>query len=224
MDGRFDVTRNGLTLGVVELLQTGSMLNLSFVGNAPDQNNVYRLAAVCDGQYVLLGVPVPDNGGALVLKKSLSKTAIRELGFALPTAFELVLPGESFGEVRVNVSVESKKATEIIAAPTQPAMTEPIAVPVMQPVIEPAIIKPEQGSWRLAPNPSVMFAENGALSSADEITGALIRENGEIIELAIPVSDDEPFPIMSAFCLGEPQTINGGEYLVFKLKNGAFTV
>ena len=188
MDGRFDVTRAGIQIGVAELSQNGLMQDIYFSGNAPDNENVYRLAAVCGGQYVLIGVPVPDRNGRLTLKKSLSKTSVRALGFASPTGFELVLPDESYGDTEVSVPVNTGA-----------------------------------GDWRPVAKPSVMFAENGALFAVDDIKGAFIREEDELVFLAIPVSESEPFPLMSAFCLGEPQTIDGGEFLVFKLKNGAFT-
>ncbi|NLB30001.1 MAG: hypothetical protein GX823_07305, partial [Clostridiales bacterium] len=96
MDGRFDVTRAGVQYGVAELSQNGFMQDISFTGTAPDNNNVYRLAAVCGGRYVMLGVPVPDKSGRLTLVKSLSKTSCRELGFDSPGEFELVLPGENY--------------------------------------------------------------------------------------------------------------------------------
>ena len=219
MDGRFDVTRAGLVFGVAELSENGLMQDISFAGSAPDDKNVYRLAAVCAGQYVALGVPVPDKSGTLTLKKSLSRAAVRVLGFVLPSAFELVLPGEECGDVFDNEVVEFDNEQEIIIVPPMPELNhEPEPETKAQ-----AVTTTGRDNWRNAPNPSVMFTENGALSAVDDIVGALIREDGEFIHLVIPVSDGEPFPLMSAFCLGEPQTINGGEYLVFKLKNGAFT-
>ena len=211
MDGRFDVTRAGVVFGVAELSENGLMQDIRFDGSAPDDKNVYRLAAVCGGEYVQLGVPVPDKSGTLTLKKSLSRAAVRALGFALPSAFELVLPGEERSGVINDRAVELDNESEIIIVPL---MSEPE---------QQKAATAGHDNWRSAPNPSVMFAENGALSAADDIVGALIREDGELIHLAIPVSDGEPFPLMSAFCLGEPQTINDCEYLVFKLKNGAFT-
>lgn len=296
MDGRFEVTRCGNQCGVAELSQNGLMLDVSFTGSAPDSENVYRLAAVCGGKYVPLGVPVPDKNGKLTLAKCFSKSAQRELGFSEPNAFELVLPGENFGGVE-NIASENKPEH-----PAEVSAKENISdvVPEENPQSEPQVIKPvnpqrqgnnqRQGSmqrqnnrqsfepqvqrhsmqrpvnrpqqkpnspakpnmpqkpnvpektnapelsnmpenkpsprsagWTPIANPSVMFAENGAISNASDIKGALLKDEGEFVYLAVPVSENEPFPLMSAFCLGEPQTINGAEYLVFKLKNGAFT-
>ena len=234
MDGRFDVTRGGLTLGVAELSENGLLLDVYYVGNAPDNANVYRLAAVCDGRYVILGVPVPDKSGALILKKSLSKAKKCELGFEAPTAFELVLPGENYSDAYSEKTTAPKTITEKNIPPEPQKFTE-MPVPIVEPVnldskldaAEPVNKLPESALanvWRSVMNPSVLFTENGALSAAGDIAGALIREDSEVVYLAVPITDDAPFPLMSAFCLGEPQTINGEEYLVFKLKNGAFAV
>ena len=217
MDGRFDVTRAGALIGEARLSKNGLMQDINFSGSAPDSENVYRLAAVCGEQYVLLGVPVPDRNGTLTLKKSLSRTTIRALGLDSPTAFELVLPGESYGSNEKRSAIEPDAMPESIIA----EITEEPDLPLIADVAERREV--ESGDWRPIANPSVMFAENGALSTTDEIKGAIIRETGELVLLAIPISESEPFPLMSAFCLGEPQTIDGIEYLVFKLKNGAFT-
>ena len=211
MDGNFTVTRGGAEVGLVTLTQKGAKLEVVFRGAPPDSDNIYRLAAVCGGKAVTLGVPVPAEDGNIELMKSFSKTALRDLGFDAPSAFALVLPGET----------PDKPAP----APPEPEdicveMPEPIAE---EPVAETVAVQEETDGWRPVENPAVMFAENGALTSAGEIAGALLREDGDTVFLAVPISEDAPFPVMSAFCLGEPQEIGGSDYLVFKLKNGVFT-
>jgi hypothetical protein len=44
------------------------------------------------------------------------------------------------------------------------------------------------------------------------------------VYIAAEVADDKPFALMPIFCLGTPETIDGAEYLVFKVENGVLTI
>jgi hypothetical protein len=58
----------------------------------------------------------------------------------------------------------------------------------------------------------------------DKVRGALARAAGDMVYIAVPISGDAPFPMTPVFCFGEPETIDGADYLVFCLKNGVLCV
>jgi len=73
--------------------------------------------------------------------------------------------------------------------------------------------------WTPHPNPGVLFTDPKL--SKIEITDALTRACGDAcIQLAVPLKDGEPFPLMQIFSLGEVQVIESKAYLVFKIKDG----
>ena len=105
---------------------------------------------------------------------------------------------------------------------TEPALSEP---PIAQPPTEPAI------SEQSTPNPVpptqyapvvdavALFAQADGYTEG-ALTGALARTEGDVTYLAVPLRAGEPFPLMPIFCFGEPEQIDGADYLVFKLKDG----
>ena len=53
--------------------------------------------------------------------------------------------------------------------------------------------------------------------AAEEVKGALLRRRRDGMELAVPFSPREPFPLVPLICLGRLQRIGGRRYLVFSL-------
>ncbi|MDR2420927.1 MAG: hypothetical protein LBD49_02325 [Oscillospiraceae bacterium] len=199
MEKKFTVTRAGRPLGEACLARSGLMTEISYSGGSPDSENVYRLAAVCNGRYVPLGVPAPSGdagSGRFEIKKSFTKNALREIGFAEPSAFELILTGEEYA----------------------PA---PMAEPAPEAAAESCRLT---GEWSQEPDPERFFADGGEAAFTEKARGALARTDGETIYIAVPISSAAPFPMTPVFCLGEPETIDGEDYLVFKLKNGALAL
>lgn len=49
---------------------------------------------------------------------------------------------------------------------------------------------------------------------------ALVRQDGDVLYLAVPLVKDEEFPVMPVFCLGEVWKINDELHLVFKIHDG----
>jgi hypothetical protein len=80
-----------------------------------------------------------------------------------------------------------------------------------------------RGFWAPIGDPAILFRDNDAELITGEVTGALTRNDGDIMLLAIPISQDTPFPMMPVFCFGDPEVIDGREYVVFKIKNGLLT-
>jgi hypothetical protein len=76
-------------------------------------------------------------------------------------------------------------------------------------------------AWRDEMSPEALFCDGELAAAARGVTGAmsaLLPDGGTL--LAIPISDSEPFPMTPIFCLGEPRFIDGGEYLVFAIRDG----
>jgi hypothetical protein len=268
LEKKFTVTRSGRPFGEVCLAQDGLMTEISYSGASPDGENVYRLAAVCGGRYVPLGVPAPSGGAGgarfeindlsasrevfaampfdtsgrrgkpcgiepfYVIKKRFTKNALRELGFAEPSAFELVLPGEEYTpeECAAGECVPEECVPEGGGADApETAEPEPVTLPEPEPTTPtepdpkppPAPPRPLTGEWAPEPEPGRFFPGGGEAAFTEKARGALARADGDAIHIAVPISGDAPFPAMPVFCLGEPETIGGEDYLVFKLKNGA---
>ncbi|MDR0446112.1 MAG: hypothetical protein LBH17_03645 [Oscillospiraceae bacterium] len=223
MQSTFTVTRAGNTLGELSLAQNGAITELNYSGYAPDSENIYRLAAVCAGEYVSLGVPAPSDadGGRFELKKKLSKNVVRELGFIEPSAFELILPGEIYSKAPP-APASPPPITPSPSKPTPPVppTTKSSAQNKTRPVQNAARLTEK---WTPEPNPERLFSDGGAAAITDAVKGALSRRENGIVFLAAPVSEDAPFPMMPVFCFGTPETIDDARYLVFKLKNGALT-
>jgi hypothetical protein len=236
MENKFTVTRAGKAFGEIDIAQNGLMTDVSFSGGNPDGENIYRLAAVCGGKYISLGVPAPAENGLFGLKKSFSKNALRELGITELSAFELVLPGE------LGNPAEQNAPMSVVAAPPPAVIPEaeksapaPEAEQSPKPAPEPQTTngaadgggrKPERRltpEWTPEPEPERFFADGGRAGLTDALHGALAREDGGVIYLAAPISEEEPFPMTPVFCFGTPETIGGKDYLVFRLKNGTLT-
>ncbi len=95
--GEFPVLSGGQNVGSVSVSQNG-LMTVFDSGCDYESPDVLRLAAVCDGRYVALGVMMPDKAGALRLKKSYSKNGLAEIGFSGPVSYHLVRQGDVFKE------------------------------------------------------------------------------------------------------------------------------
>lgn len=76
----------------------------------------------------------------------------------------------------------------------------------------------EESGWEESDEPSMYIAEGEFRHAFSECKKALIRREGEITYIAVPVIKGEEFPVMQLFCLGEAWKIGGELHLVFKVK------
>ena len=115
--GQFPVIVNGQNAGSVTVSPEGLM---TVFDGASDYKSdaVLRLAAVCRGRFVPLGVMMPDSTGTLRLRKRYSKNALASLGFSDPVSYHLVRPDDVYTEPGIPVS-----AAEPPAAPESPNMS-----------------------------------------------------------------------------------------------------
>ena len=275
----FDVTRNGLRCGTVEVTTAGLMTEFSFTGAGPDAQ-IYRLAAFCADAPATLGVAMPDSSGRLRFRKSFSKNALRELGFSQPATFELLLT-EELGKPRrelhdASVSDTMRRAQDLMAA--SKAADAPVAAaehedttevfaPTPLPAQnsdptepEPLFTRPEtRGAETMRRAQELLTAKQaedadktaantdndsfdgaaaqgyapisdaaGLFAEPDiycegTIEGALVKVEGSVTHLAVPMRVDTPFPLLSIFCFGEPIRMGETDYLVFRLREGVVT-
>ena len=59
-----------------------------------------------------------------------------------------------------------------------------------------------EDGWFLADDPAALFEDADIAKTCEDVTDALMMEREDGTLLAVPVSHDKPFPMMSVFCLG----------------------
>ena len=73
------------------------------------------------------------------------------------------------------------------------------------------------GEWEEAGPLPPLLSDPVIRRAAEEVKGALLRRRRDGMELAVPFSPREPFPLVPLICLGRLQRIGGRRYLVFSL-------
>ena len=144
MKNVFEVTRLGAqgAVGRAAVTREGLRTEIAFVGAAAD-GEIYRLAAMCGGRCVPLGVAVPTTStgdtaadGQLQFRRTYTPNALRELGFSEPTAFVLVTAKELTAGMVVTedaIDNDAPNTNETVVAgvtDTATATAEDIAAPV----------------------------------------------------------------------------------------------
>ncbi len=74
--------------------------------------------------------------------------------------------------------------------------------------------------WLPEKDPARHFEDPALRATAGETGGVLMRADGEDTLLAFPWAPSKPFPMLPAFRLGTAQDIDGGHYMVFRVRNG----
>jgi len=101
------------------------------------------------------------------------------------------------------------------APPEPPQNTSPAWTPVAgREPLEPDPV------WAPVTDLSALFADPELQAASQSVTGAMIRRQRELTELAVPFTVGTPFPLMPIFCFGQSAEIDGSSYLVFQIKNG----
>jgi len=84
-------------------------------------------------------------------------------------------------------------------------------------------VRVDSASWVKESEPGVLLKEGEFRRLFSACKETLVRCEGEITYLAVPLIKGEEFPVMPVFCLGEAWKINGGLYIVFRIRNGKLT-
>lgn len=128
--GSFPVMADGNNIGTVNIELNGLMTVFDCVCHFKS-HDVLRLAAVCDGRYVPLGVMVPEKT-SLRLKKSFSKNALNAAGYTEPVAFHLIKQGDVYSGSQEILPMSSQfeqtdeMPLEPVSQDTQPEYTPAI--------------------------------------------------------------------------------------------------
>ena len=89
-----------------------------------------------------------------------------------------------------------------------------------------AVTKPEpqktkeDSAWKPAEDPGSLFADPDLMETASAIKGGLVARNGDVVLFAIPISSEQPFPLMPVFRYGSSAMIEGKCCIVFQIKDG----
>ena len=74
--------------------------------------------------------------------------------------------------------------------------------------------------WVVEAHPGNLFSDPDLASACSHVRSALVKRDGGTVLLAIPISADEPFPLMPVFRFGSTMLLGQQDYIVFQLKNG----
>ncbi len=250
--GNYPVTADGGTVGRVQIAQDGLKLvfDCACEYRSPD---ILRLAAVCNGAYVPLGVMVPDESGVpagvLRMKKSFTKNTLLSVGYRDTSLFHLIKPSDVYTEPQeaepppaVAETAEAEPAAavdeEAAVCDPEPAVlqTEQADVPppeVSEPVVYNDFPNPEEydfdysddiGGWTPIPTPGVLFNDLNIQEACEGISNALVTEQDGVILLAVPLIPNEPFPMMPVFCFGSSGKVGRQECIIFRIRDGNLTL
>lgn len=96
LTGDYPVIAGGQSVGSLNISQNGLMTVFDCTCNYMSQD-VFRLAAVCGGKYVPLGVMMPE-AGVLRLKKSCTKNTLAGLSYLDTDIFHLIRNGDVYSQ------------------------------------------------------------------------------------------------------------------------------
>ncbi len=137
--GDFPVMADGRTVGRVNIIQNGQLLVFDCTCNYRS-HDVVRLAAVCSGKYVPLGITMPYDDrpdsnadaaartGNLHLRKSFTKNALIAIGYHDPVSFHLIRPGAVYTETEESSSESAIEETSFRNAASSAPEKEPEVV------------------------------------------------------------------------------------------------
>ncbi len=226
--GAFPVYLGGVRVGTVTVSQSNQRTSFACVCNNTTRD-VLRLAAVCSGHFVPLGVVMPD-GDTVRLNKNYTRAALGELGFDTAESYHLI----HAGDVWHGDAIEPDRAPEPEPIKPEPAPVKPEPVIMQAPPAEtssPNLDAPESepdtseaapplNGWMPLGEPSGLFDDPELTNAVAELDGALTAQRDGAHLLAVPVSPAQPFAMMPVFCFGASEAIGGTDYIVFKIKNG----
>lgn len=218
--GKYPVMYMDVQAGDLEVSVKGLMTVFTCICSLVS-SDVLRLYCVCNGKTVPIGVMLPCSKN-LTLSKTFSKNALSQLGI---TDIEYVFISKdgsrnssSGSQNQTNQTKNANTATQNHGGSTHnqsSASNNPEKPRQATGNLGPSRWTPEPEPWRL-------FSQEDISRSCRSIKGAYVRFQGDTSYLAVPISPSEPFPPMPIFCFGSLEKINGGDYIVFTMKDGKF--
>ena len=231
--GTHPVIRDGAEIGTLTITQSGNMTAFDLLCRY-NSVDVLRLAGVSSGNYVNIGVAIPE-GGNLILKKKFSKSSLAVLKLETEAGFHLIRSDESYAasqddsiELRTKESEEPKiKSAEPIIESLETQIestTEAFEAPAQETVEEALteiLDEPQEKSQSAVPaeNPpenTDILHENTPEAESVEPESAAPELNEQHVEPELSESteatqDDAPMwtPIADPSALfGDPDIVN----------------
>ena len=212
LSGSYIVSLNGKNIGEANVYDDGLRVKITMRCQKYD-DRIYRLYFRDGENKISVGVAMPAND-TLKLDKSMSRRELHRLG--------VTCISECF--LSANENGGQKAAENANDAANLPETADSGEIQGKAPVQEResggAPREQEKIVWKKVDDISPLFKSGEVAQDFEEPVGALYRKDGEFEYIAISASPDEPFPLMPVFCFGEQQSIDGKEYIVFKIKNG----
>lgn len=195
LSSKYDVLLNSEIVGEVSLYDDGLRVKFLMQCQKTD-DKIYRLYCR-DGENTMpIGVAVPECG-SLRISKTFSRKELLHHGISKVSECFLSSSEPDSAEARPKYKIDTESA----------AKAEQKSADNMK-------------EWQKISDISQLFTDDEFAGVSGEPVSALFRDDGEEQYIAISASPDEPFPLMPVFCFGEQESINGREYIVFKIKNG----
>jgi hypothetical protein len=191
--GEFTVFAGSRRAGTVSISQNGLMTAFDCACTSASRE-ILRLAAVCAGRYIPLGVMIPgDRPDVLRFTKSFSKNTLASMGYDNATAYHLIRSGDVYTEA----------SAEPAAAALSPA-GPPAELPPITPIspaassVRPMTDVPSDMSWN-APDETI----------PDDLPFAVHGPGFETESLTDPSNDDykrydAPMPSANGAAAAEP--------------------
>ena len=217
-DGTYEVFEGASPAGTLTLRQNKRMTEFEYTCDSA--RDLARLVLLTPGGNFSVGIPVPRDGG-MQLKRSFTPGALA--GVDLDHITRCVLVPVDADIQALTADIPAADATE--AAPDAAPAMEVIPEPKPE-TPEPTPPEPEQkpdcgNGWCMEPDPACHFTDPVLRECAAGVAGVLVRQEGGDTLLAFPFSPSEPFPLIPAFRFGTAQTIDGGHYMVYRIRSGA---
>ncbi len=80
--------------------------------------------------------------------------------------------------------------------------------------------KQRDSLWKPVSDPAALFNEPDIKETAASIKEGIVAQDGDTVLFAIPISSEQPFPLMPVFRYGSSAMIEGKCCIVFRIKDG----
>lgn len=172
--GEFSVTAGSDSVGTVHITQNGLMLVFDCTCSTVSQD-ILRLAAVCNGTDVPLGVLIPDSD-RLHLKKRFSKNALTSMGYCDTSVFYLITADGHVADYTDQTASDSSQDNDLHppVSDSQYQLMKPAPAPI-DPTPTETDVKTEAEPHRPdleAPPTAKVVSDADAADMTDEATSA----------------------------------------------------
>ena len=181
------ITDRGEIAGTLTVSFDG--LRQTMEGTCRDPGKLCRLAVICQGKRVPIGVMQPE-AGRLSIRKSFTKNELHRLQVKDPEAAVLLYEGDE----TENCEVEKKE--------TLPTTRKEHSI---------------SNGWKDAEDCVPMPAGETVMDVLKTSEGVLCRESDGDTEIAVPIEEKSDFSAIQLVSVGEVELIDGKEYLKVKI-------